>query len=446
MGRANVYLPDELEKRVKDAQIPISEVCQRALLAAVEAAEAGPGPFDDVIEPQFQRGWKAGASWTQTAPNELLLTLLRDQRLGEIPAETLPQDLYALTREQALAWEAGFMSAARATVRMPAASTASPEFDAANPTDATPNSVAGDPPGANTAQEGSRSNASAELGDDSDCQIGVTLDGDPVSFDPHTAVRDGKSPLFAILGEADLRTRLVLSVAQDAASRGTGVLLVDLSGQLISRAAGLGRNVRVIRRAEGSLPRLDQLMEGSVGLGGLWETFSSLSRGSGLGGLLGGSSEKLIEPGYVTVLGLAGDGQLAAALSAAQTLAQLASPADFPRMLHVDLPAEMALPAGLASGLGRIVRTAQEHNAAIGLSAESADVLTRIGGIGALLSTAFAFATSNPIEADRLRDLLGTGAPILLNPPGTAIRADDETWAVMRDLAGRLGQVRMIGW
>ena len=41
MGRANVYLPDELERRVKAAQIPISEVCQRALLAAVEAAENG---------------------------------------------------------------------------------------------------------------------------------------------------------------------------------------------------------------------------------------------------------------------------------------------------------------------------------------------------------------------------------------------------------------------
>ena len=34
MGRANVYLPDELERRVKAAQIPVSEVCQRALVIA----------------------------------------------------------------------------------------------------------------------------------------------------------------------------------------------------------------------------------------------------------------------------------------------------------------------------------------------------------------------------------------------------------------------------
>ena len=48
----------------------------------------------------------------------------------------------------------------------------------------------------------------SELGDDASCQIGATVDGAPVSFDPHAAVRAGKSPLFAILGQADLRARL----------------------------------------------------------------------------------------------------------------------------------------------------------------------------------------------------------------------------------------------
>ena len=47
MGRANVYLPDELERRVKAAAIPISEVCQRALLVAVEEAENRGRRFDE---------------------------------------------------------------------------------------------------------------------------------------------------------------------------------------------------------------------------------------------------------------------------------------------------------------------------------------------------------------------------------------------------------------
>ena len=114
MGRANVYLPDDLERRVKAARIPISEVCQRALLAAVEAAEGAGLPFGPEIGEQFQRGWQAGERWVAQAAPEALLTLLRDQRLEEIPAELLPADLYSLTQEQALAWEAGFAEAARA--------------------------------------------------------------------------------------------------------------------------------------------------------------------------------------------------------------------------------------------------------------------------------------------------------------------------------------------
>src|SRR5690242_10158562 len=97
MGRANVYLPDELERRVKAAQVPISEVCQRALLAAVEAAEAQDGRLDAALRDLFRRGRAAGEAWARAAAPEQLFTLLRDQRLEEIPADAFPDDLYALT-------------------------------------------------------------------------------------------------------------------------------------------------------------------------------------------------------------------------------------------------------------------------------------------------------------------------------------------------------------
>src|SRR6185503_14620762 len=221
MGRANVYLSDDLERRVKAARLPISEICQRALLAAVEAAEGGQLGFSEPIARQFQRGWEAGARWTTLAPPASLLTLLRDQRLSDIPSDMLPEDLYALTQEQTLAWEAGFMSAARAHVQPPGPAVEAADSPCA-PSDADSDLGAGS--GASTEPSG--------LGDDADCRIGVTLDGDPVSFDPHAAVRAGKSPLFAILGEPEQRARLTLSVAQDAAARGVGVVLLDLSGQL----------------------------------------------------------------------------------------------------------------------------------------------------------------------------------------------------------------------
>jgi hypothetical protein len=80
------------------------------------------------------------------------------------------------------------------------------------------------------------------------------------------------------------------------------------------------------------------------------------------------------------------------------------------------------------------------------VSADSAQAVTDLSGGGSLLSTVFAFATSNPVEADRLRDLLGAGAPILLNPPGAVATPDDATWVVLRDLHGRLGQVRLDAW
>jgi hypothetical protein len=149
----------------------------------------------------------------------------------------------------------------------------------------------------------------------------------------------------------------------------------------------------------------------------------------------------------VTILNLSGDGALATALSAAHGLTALLGPARFPRLVHIDLPAELQVPTVISGRLGRFVRAAREQNAAVGLSAGSAEAVTRLAGSAAPLSTVFAFATSNPVEAERLRDLLGASAPVLLNPPGAPAAGgrDGEAWAVMRDLHGRLGQVRIQG-
>ena len=214
----------------------------------------------------------------------------------------------------------------------------------------------------------------------------------------------------------------------------------------MSRARGLGKNVRVVHRAQAPLPGFEDFVQGAVGLGGLWETLGGLSRGSGLAELLGGSIEDRIEPGYVTVIGLPRENQLGAALSTLQVLTQFRSRVDFPRLLHVDFGEGISMPAGLASRLGGITRFAREQNVAVGLSAAGADTVAQIAGNGAQLSTVIAFATSNPVEADRLRSLMGAGAPVLVNPPGAASRSSADIWAVMRDLEGRLGQVRMEGW
>ncbi|MCW2491639.1 MAG: hypothetical protein JWN47_1003 [Frankiales bacterium] len=450
MGRANVYLPDDLERRVKAARIPISEVCQRALLAAVEAAEGDVPGFGEEISGQFRRGWEVGEHWAGSAGPELLLMLLRDQRLEHVPAEVLPADLYSLTRDQTLAWEAGFMEAARTATRRVLAMTQLPG-------DGGSDGVGQDPSPDSADDEGSATRAEPDagpppgpgttgLGDDSGSRIGVTLDDERVSFDPHAAVRQGKSPLFAILGQADLRARLALTVAQDAAARGTAVLLVDLSGEFSSRTAGLGKNVRIIQSTQPAMPQLSELAGGAVSLGGLWEVLSGLSSSAGLAGLLGGQAEDLLEPGYVTILHRTGDGPLAATLSlmpVVQALARLATPAQFPRLLQVDLPSGLNIPAGVAGWLGRIIRVAREQNTAVGLSAESAESVTQVAGSGSLLSTVLAFATGNPVEADRLRRLLGPDAPILLNPPGRSSTTDDDAWAAMRDIHGRLGQVRI---
>jgi hypothetical protein len=465
MGRANVYLPDGLERRVRAANIPISEVCQRALLAAVEAAERGGSRFSDAVREQMQRGREAGEAWAAGAPPEQLLALARDQHFDEIPPDTLPTDLYSLTAEQSLGWEAGFSAAARAgATAVVASGVASGVGESAS-------GVGESASGVGESASGVEESASAQsepaapvplaksdpqqpgadsgLGDDSGCHIGLTVDGAPVSFDPHTAVRAGKSSLFAILGQDDLRARLTLSLAQDAAARGTAVVLLDVSGQLSARARGLGKNVRIVRPPQPSLPALDDLAKGAIGLGGLMEMLSGLSAGSGLSGLFSSASQQLPPAGHITVVDIAGDGGLASALSLAQAahlLSQLATSADHPRLVHIDLPGTASVPAPLAARLNPLIRFARERNTALGLSAPTGDVITNLTGSAAPLSTVFAFATGNPIEADRLRDLLGPGAPVLVNPPGLVASADDPTWVVMRDVHGRLGQVRLDAW
>lgn len=446
MGRANVYLPDELERRVKAAQIPISEVCQRALLAAVEAAEKGADRFDDGVRAQLRRGREAGESWAARVPPEQLLRLARSLSFDEIPADALPADLYSLTGEQSLAWEAGFCAAAReaASAAVSEDGVVSAPADGTQESASSGESQAGVPP----AEAGAESEPGPGLGDDSGCHIGVTVEESAVSFDPHAAVRAGKSPLFAVLGQGDLRARLTLSVAQDAASRGAAVVVVDVSGQISARARGLGKNVRVVRSSPLTIPTLDDLAGGAVGLAGLWELLSG-SAGGGLEGLFHGPGQQLPPPGHVTVVDVAGDGGLAGALSLTQAghlLRQLAAHADHPRLVHIDLPSTMTVPAPLAAGLTRIARAAGDRNTALGLSADSVRVITDISGNGARLSTVFAFATSNPVEADQLRDLLGPAAPILINPPGTTPVAEEQTWVAMRDLHGRLGQIRLDAW
>jgi hypothetical protein len=461
MGRANIYLSDDLEQRVRAAKLPVSEICQQALLTAVEAAEAVPAPLGQGTADCVASGWSAGGSWAAAAETADLLRLMRDLQLPEIPRDLLPESWFSWNDDQTLAWEAGFVEAARTAVRgtltaglniptLPARATpAAPAGAGTADTDSPPDSPVGleKPPTGDGAQQG-------RLGDGSRSYVGVDRDGNRVAFDPHAALAAEKSPLFAVLGPADQRARLTLSIGQDAAARGAAVVVVDLSGALSSRAGGLGRNVRVVRPTGSPLPGLEELMRGGGNLRGVWETLAGLAAGGGglfpgLGGFPGGGgagTEDVVKPGYVTVLSPSTDGALAGLLSAAhavRTLAGLTSVTDHPRLLQVDLPSGVTVPAAVASLLTRQIRTAREHDVAFGLSAESAETVTGVGGSGALLSTVFGFATSSPVEADRLRDLLGAHAPVLLNPPGAVPRDGDDTWCVMRDLEGRLGQVRI---
>jgi hypothetical protein len=445
MGRANVYLPDDLERRVKAARIPVSEVCQQALLRAVEAAESGQPRLGDSVAESYRQGAQAGEEWARASSAVALLTLLRDQRLDQIPTDHLPESWYSLSDELTTAWEAGFVEAARSVAR---AAVDVPSVSQSN-RDPGPDAATAEPDDlSDPTLEELLTDETPSLGDDSTSYIGLDHAGRRVAFDPHAAVADDKSPLFAILGPADERAGLALTVGQDAASRGVAVVLLDVSGQLTPRARGLGKTVRVPSGPQHTMPSLDALLGGSEGgMRGLWDLLGGLSAaGGGLFPTGGESSRGLVTPGYVTVLSVAGEGPLGGvlgAMNALRSLSELASKAAHPRLLLVDLPTGVAVPGQLAAALGRFMRTARQHDVALGLSAESTEAVADVGGTGALLSTVFAFPTSSPAEARRLRTLLGADAPILVHPPGFVPRPEDEVWCTMRDLSGRLGQVRL---
>jgi len=454
MGRANVYLPDDLERRVKAARIPVSEVCQQALLAAVEAAESGRPRLGEAVAGAYRQGAEAGEQWARAASPVTLLTLLRDQRLDPIPTDHLPESWYSLSDELTTAWEAGFVEAARSLARAAVDVAPAPETPPDSPPVSAPNAApddtttSGPGEGADPLVEELVITDSPSLGDDSTSYIGLDHAGRRVAFDPHAAVAEDKSPLFAVLGPADQRARLGLNVGLDAASRGVAVVLLDVSGQLTPRASGLGKTVRLPTAPQHAMPSLDTLLGGSEGgMRGLWDLLGGLSAaGGGLFPTAGASSRGLVTPGYVTVLSVAGDGPLGGmfgAMNALRALSELASKAAHPRLLLVDLPTGVAVPGQLASALGRFMRTARQNDVALGLSAESTEAVADVGGTGALLSTVFAFPTTSPAEARRLRTLLGADAPILVHPPGFVPRDEDEVWCTMRDLSGRLGQVRL---
>src|SRR3954471_9357565 len=117
MGRANIYLSDDLERRVRAAKLPISEICQQALLTAVDAAEADPTPLGSAIADCIASGWTAGGEWAAKVDTTELLRLLRTGQLPEIPRDLLPGSWFSWSDEQTLAWEAGFVDAARTAVR-----------------------------------------------------------------------------------------------------------------------------------------------------------------------------------------------------------------------------------------------------------------------------------------------------------------------------------------
>jgi post-segregation antitoxin (ccd killing protein) len=472
MGRANVYLPDDLERRVKAARIPVSEVCQQALLAAVEAAESERSLLSEAVAAAYRQGGEAGERWARAASPVTLLTLLRDQRLDQIPTDHLPESWYSLSDELTVGWEAGFVEAARAVARaaVAVAPASDPAPDAASDaaSDAAPDaapdaaaSAASDAAGDDTPGSGGaeRPDAAGEelvidetpqLGDGSTAYIGLDHAGRRVAFDPHAAVAEDKSPLFAVLGPADQRAPLALTIGLDAASRGVAVVMLDVSGQLTPRASGLGKTVRLPTTPQHTMPSLDALLGGSEGgMRGLWDLLGGLSAaGGGLFPSSGASSRGLVTPGYVTVLSVAGEGPMGGlfgAMNALRALSELASKAAHPRLLLVDLPTGVAVPGQLAAALGRFMRTARQNDVALGLSAESTEAVADVGGTGALLSTVFAFPTTSPAEARRLRTLLGPDAPILVHPPGFVPRPEDEVWCTMRDLSGRLGQVCLDG-
>lgn len=58
MPKINVYLPDDLARAVREAGIPISAVCQRALADAVAAADGSTGGASPASDDQPSEGWQ----------------------------------------------------------------------------------------------------------------------------------------------------------------------------------------------------------------------------------------------------------------------------------------------------------------------------------------------------------------------------------------------------
>lgn len=58
MPKINVYLPDDLARAVRDAGIPVSAVCQRALADAVAAADGSLGTAGEAGPAESPGGWQ----------------------------------------------------------------------------------------------------------------------------------------------------------------------------------------------------------------------------------------------------------------------------------------------------------------------------------------------------------------------------------------------------
>jgi ATP-dependent Clp protease ATP-binding subunit ClpC len=76
MGKVNVYLPDDLERSVREAGLSVSPICQTALRDAVERIGAlrshGHGPFTPRLDEVVDRARRnASAAGREVAPEDL---------------------------------------------------------------------------------------------------------------------------------------------------------------------------------------------------------------------------------------------------------------------------------------------------------------------------------------------------------------------------------------
>ena len=72
MGKVNVYLPDDLERAVREAGVPISSVCQSALRAAVEDVASIGKVVDDLSDARLTPRLRAVLAEGPTTALELL--------------------------------------------------------------------------------------------------------------------------------------------------------------------------------------------------------------------------------------------------------------------------------------------------------------------------------------------------------------------------------------